>query len=252
MTSKINQLLQQWSPRTVGTLRWLRSRGVDRRLADKYVQSGWLERLGHGAYKRTGAAVDWTGAVHALQTQLGFDLHPGGMTAMELRGYAHYLSFGRREIVLFGKPGTKLPAWFEGHRWSRPVRLVTTGVFAGNDNGTSLLQVDEVEVDVATLERAAFEMMYLLPKRQSYEEAIQSHGIADVPASAVRTARLLENCTSVKTKRLFMHAAERSHHRWLKRLDLSKVDFGSGRRTIHRGGRLDSKYDLVVADPVQA
>ena len=64
--------------------------------------------------------------------------------------------------------------------------------------------------------------------------------------------RLLEICTSVKTKRLFMHAAERSHHRWLKRVDLSKVDFGSGRRTIHRGGRLDSKYDLVVADPVQA
>ncbi len=50
---------------------------------------------------------------------------------------------------------------------------MTTGVFAGNDNGTSLLQVDEVEVDVATLEQAAFEMMYLLPKRQSYEEAIQ-------------------------------------------------------------------------------
>ena len=61
MSSKINQLLQQWPPRTVATPRWLSRKGVDRRLADKYVQSGWLERLGHGAYRRTGATVDWPG-----------------------------------------------------------------------------------------------------------------------------------------------------------------------------------------------
>ena len=63
--------------------------------------------------------------------------------------------------------------------------------------------------------------------------------------------RLLECCTSVKTKRLFMHAAEKLDHPWLSRLDLSNVNFGSGRRTIHAGGRLDKKYSLVVADPVQ-
>ena len=34
--------------------------------------------------------------------------------------------------------------------------------------------------------------------------------------------------------------------------DLSKVDFGSGRRTIHPGGSLDKKYDLVVADPAKS
>ena len=174
------------------------------------------------------------------------------MTAIDFRGYAHYLAFGRREVVLFGKPGTKLPAWFESHQCSRRVTLVTTGVFAGNDNGPHpCFTVDEVEMDVATLEQAAFEMMYLLPKRQSYEEAVQvMESLTSLRPQFVQ--RLLEICTSVKTKRLFMHAAERSHHRWLKRLDLSKVDFGLGRRTIHRGGRLDSKYDLVVADPVQA
>jgi hypothetical protein len=198
MSSKINQLLQQWPPGTVGTLRWLRSKSVDHRLADKYVQSGWLERLGHGAYKRTGATVDWTGAVHALQAQLALNLHPGGMTAIELRGYSHYVAFGQREVVLFGTPGTKLP----------------------------------------------------LPKRQSYEEAVQvMESLTSLRPQVLQ--RLLENCTSVKTKRLFMHAAERTNHAWLKRLDLSKVDFGSGRRTIHAGGHLDKKYDLVITDPMQ-
>ncbi|MBK6287588.1 MAG: type IV toxin-antitoxin system AbiEi family antitoxin [Gammaproteobacteria bacterium] len=250
MGSKINQLLQQWPAETVATLRWLSSLGVDRRLADKYVQSGWLERLGHGAYKRAGATVDWAGAVHALQAQLGVAVHPGGISAIELRGYTHYLAFGAREVVLFGHPGTKLPAWFEAHSWSRPVTLVTTGVFAGTEKATSTLPVDEVDLEVATLEQAAFEMMYLVPQRQSYEEAFQvMESLTSLRPQVVQ--QLLNSCTSVKTKRLFMHAAERASHSWLKHLDPSKVDFGSGRRTIHAGGRLDKKYNLVVADPAQ-
>lgn len=250
MGSKINQLLQQWPPGAVATLRWLSSRGVDRRLADKYVQSGWLERLGHGAYKRAGTTVDWAGAVHALQTQLALAVHPGGITAIELRGYTHYLAFGAREVVLFGHPGTKLPAWFQAHTWSRPVTLVTTGVFAGTEKTTSALSVDTVDLEVATLEQAAFEMMYLVPKRQSYEEALQvMESLTSLRPQVVQ--QLLDCCTSVKTKRLFMHAAERANHSWLKRLELSKVDFGSGRRTIHAGGRLDKKYDLVVGDAAQ-
>ena len=250
MGSKINQLLQQWPSGNVATLRWLNTRGVDRRLADKYVQSGWLERLGHGAYQRAGASVDWFGAVRALQTQLALAVHPGGITAIELRGYTHYLSFGARSVVLFGNPGMKLPAWFEAHTWSRPVTLVTTGVFAGTEKTTSTVQVDEVDLEVATLERAALEMMYLVPKRQSYEEAYQV--IESLTSLRPKTVQhLLECCTSVKTKRVFVHAAERANHSWLKHLDLSKVDFGSGRRTIHAGGRLDKKYDLVVTDPEQ-
>ena len=248
--SKINQLLQRWPPGKVATLRWLHGLGVDRRLADKYVQSGWLERLGHGAYKRAGARVDWIGAIHALQMQFDLAVHPGGITAIELRGYAHYVSFGTREVVLFGYPGAKLPAWFEAQAWSRPVRFVTTGVFTGIDETTSTLLVDEVDLEVATLEQAAFEMMYLVPKRQSYEETFQvMQSLTSLRPQVVQ--RLLEGCASVKTKRLFMHAAERTNHSWLKRLDLSRVDFGSGRRTIHAGGCRDKKYDLVVADPVQ-
>lgn len=251
MGSKINQLLRQWPSGNVATLRWLNARGVDRRLADKYVQSGWLERLGHGVYQRAGASVDWFGAVHALQTQLALAVHPGGITAIELRGYTHYLSFGARAVVLFGNPGTKLPAWFEAHTWSRPVTLVTTGVFAGIEKSTSTVQVDTVELEVSTLERATLEMMYLVPKRQSYEEAFQvMESLTSLRPKAVQ--ELLECCTSVKTKRVFMHVAERANHPWLKHLDLSKVDFGSGRRTIHAGGRLDKKYDLVVADPAHS
>lgn len=247
MGSKINQLLQDWPVGVVGTQRWLNSKGVDYRLADKYVRSGWLERLGHGAYVRPGSTVDWPGAVYALQTQLDLDIHPGAITAFELRGYAHYLALNGREVVLFGKAGTKLPSWFSNHRWSRPVTLVTSRLFGDNDDRVSMVKTDHIQFAVATLEQAAFEIMYLVPKRQSYEEALQvMESLTSLRPGVVQ--QLLESCRSVKTKRLFMHVAETLNHPWLDSLDLSRVDFGSGKRTIHPGGRLDRKYNLVVAD----
>ena len=248
MGSKINLLLQAWPAGTVGTQRWLNSRGVDSRLADKYVRSGWLERLGHGAYVRAGSTVDWPGAVHTLQHQLGLDVHPGAMTAFDLRGYAHTLALNGREVVLFGKTGTRLPSWFSSHDWSQSVSLVTSNMFGTNSERVSTIKFDGLDLAVATLERAAFEMMYLVPKQQSYEEALQVvEALTALRPQVVQ--RLLENCASKKAKRLFMHAAERMNHPWVTGLDLSNVDFGSGKRTIHPGGRLDEKYNLIVADP---
>lgn len=248
MGSKINRLLQDWLPHVVGTQRWLTSKGVDYRLADKYVRSGWLKRLGHGAYVRAGSSVDWPGAVHALQTQLGLDVHPGAITAVELRGYAHYLPLGGgREVVLFARAKTKLPAWFNNHPWSQSVRLVSSGIFTHDKDAVSMIKVEDVELAVATLEQAAFEMMTLVPKQQSLEEALLiMESLTSLRPSVVQ--RLLETGRSVKAKRLFMHAAERMNHSWLNDLALSQVDFGSGKRTIHPGGRLDKKYNLVVAD----
>ena len=59
---------------------------------------------------------------------------------------------------------------------------------------------------------------------------------------------LLERCNSVKVKRLFMVLAESFQHAWVKKLDLSKVDFGKGKRILVRGGRFDSKYNITVPD----
>ena len=249
MTTKINKLLQKWPYNAVATAKWLKSEGVDHRQASKYVQSGWLNRLGHGAYVRAGSSVDWAGGVHALQTQLGLDVHLGAVTAMELRGHAHYLALGGRAIVLFGTLGTKLPAWFSAQHWSQPVTLVTTGVFQDCNEYTSILNVDGVELATASLERAAFEMMYLVPMRQSYEEAVQiMETLTTLRPQVVQ--QLLESCTSVKTKRLFMHVAEQLELPCLPHLDVSDVNFGSGRRSIHSGGTLERKYDLVLADTI--
>jgi hypothetical protein len=57
---------------------------------------------------------------------------------------------------------------------------------------------------------------------------------------------LLVQCRSVKVKRLFMYLAEECNHAWVKKLDVSKVNFGKGKRMMVRGGRFDSKYNITV------
>jgi len=134
---------------------------------------GWLKQLGHGAYLRTGSTVDWPGAVYALQAQLGLNAPPGAITAFAIRGYTQNVALGGREIILFGNAGTKLPVWFASHPWSQLVTLVTTNVFTKPNKATSMVKFEGIELEFATLERAAFEIMYLVPKRQSYEQALQ-------------------------------------------------------------------------------
>ena len=46
---------------------WLTERGISPQLVRKYVASGWLTPLAHGAYARPASPVHWQGVVLALQ-----------------------------------------------------------------------------------------------------------------------------------------------------------------------------------------
>lgn len=78
MTSKINQLLKNWPKETVATNKWLLRHGVTGALKHRYIQTGWLVQIGHGASKRAGEEVKWQGAVWAIQRQPSHLIHVGG------------------------------------------------------------------------------------------------------------------------------------------------------------------------------
>ncbi|MPN06217.1 hypothetical protein SDC9_153473 [bioreactor metagenome] len=57
---------------------------------------------------------------------------------------------------------------------------------------------------------------------------------------------LLENCKSIKAKRLFLFFAERAGHSWYKYIDQTKIGLGSGKRSISPNGVFVPKYNLVI------
>ena len=245
--SKINRLLRIWPHGAVAVLRWLQQQGIYQQLVHAYEKSAWIRRIGQGAYVRVGDTIHWTGGLYAMQAQMGLPVHVGGKTALEMQGYAHYLPLGKGAVVaLFGTPGTRLPAWFRQYDWGVELRYITTRLFDdAMDVGLTQKDLGSYAVTISTPERAIMEVMYSIPRDASFEEVtLLMEGLTTLRPSVLQV--LLEQCRSVKVKRLFMYLAEDCNHAWVKKLDLSKVDFGKGKRMIVKGGRFNPKYNITV------
>jgi hypothetical protein len=244
--SKINRLVNQWPRGTVSAASYLNSLGFGYDLLVRYKKSGWIQSFGRGAYILYGDKVEWPGAIYALQSQLGMNIHPGGKTALELKGYAHYLPYGRKKIFLYGTQGQVLPSWFKGEHVGVDIVMTRTNLFpSGNKHGLSELREKDFVIEISSPERAAMEMLHLVPGKISFEEALLiMENLLSLRPDLVE--RLLVMCRSIKVKRLFMYMAEKHDHSWVSGLDLSKIDIGKGKRMIVPNGKYDRKYLITV------
>ena len=98
---------------------------------------------------------------------------------------------------------------------------------------------------LSTPERAILEMLDEVPQKETFHQAdMLMDGL--VGLSPQRMTLLLQECRSVKVKRLFLWFADRHKHAWFERLDRKSIDLGSGKRMLIRGGRLDPTYLITV------
>src|SRR5271169_6790265 len=88
---------------------WLKKHGYSRQLLSHYVSAGWLEQPTRGVYRRPRGSLMWQQVVISIQTFLGYPLVVGGRTALELQGYAHYLSHEVKQVALYGPK--RPPSW---------------------------------------------------------------------------------------------------------------------------------------------
>jgi hypothetical protein len=244
--TKINRLINQWTTGTPSATSYLSASGFGRDLLVKYKNSGWLEPFGRGAYIRAGGRVSWLGALYTLQTQLAHPVHVGGKTALQLKGYAHYLPARQNKVFLYGPRGLILPAWFKEDRFGVKFVVTRTNLFPSDCwEGFTDFRERDFSVRIAAPERAAMEMFHLVPPKIGFDEAqLIMENLVALRTDIVQD--LLAACRSVKVKRLFLYMAERREHSWLSKLDLSKIDLGKGKRMIVPNGRFDAKYRITV------
>jgi len=244
--TKINQLIDQWVTGATSATSYLNDIGFSRELLTKYKNSGWLESFGRGAYIRSGDKVDWPGALYTLQTQLGLPVHVGGKSALELKGFAHYLPARQKRVFLYGPRGLVLPTWFTGERFGVEFVVTRTNLFPVDlREGFTEFREKDFSVRISAPERAMLEMLHLVPRKVGFDEARLVMGnLATLRPEVVQG--LLEACRSVKVKRLFLYMAETEGHAWLTKVDLSKVDLGKGKRMVVPKGRYDAKYRITV------
>lgn len=247
--NKLNQLFKCSKSGMVLTLPWLTAHGISHKLAWKYVQSKWLEKVGEKAYKKIGDEISWQSGVAAVQYQLNLPVHVGGKTALQLLGRAHFIPVrGIKEIYLFMQPKTNLPKWLSEKVFRENIFKACKISLFGSDKisfGIIERKFDGVKMLLSNPERAILEVLSLVPAKQTFEEAyLLMEGLTNFRPNIVQ--KLLESCNSIKAKRLFLYMAEKCNHSWISELNLEMVDLGKGKRMIEKGGRFDSKYQLSI------
>jgi hypothetical protein len=271
---KLNSLQRSLPEGLIVDAAWLERHGYSRALRKKYVTRGWLDQVVRGVYRRPAPKLQenlrWQAVVISLQTLLGRPYTVGGRTALELQGFAHYLSGRHREIHLYGVG--KPPGWlsklhledqFVLHNADRLFKSNSRhprGSKSGTGTGNDLLQSGyttqpwgqwEWPLTLSSPERAIFELLDEVPQRETFHQAdTLMEGLRNL--SPRRLHILLLGCRSVKVKRLFLWFAERHQHGWLKKLDRDNVDLGRGNRMLVKGGKLDPKFHITVPESIDA
>ena len=242
---KIKQLLESWPSNGVRAVSALKQLGYSQDLLNRYRYSGWLKSLGDGALMRPQDEPTLLGAFYALQHDLNLNVHIGGKSALELRGRGHYVRQGKQVVWIFGEV-RRLPTWFFNYKWKEKIHLIGEKFldFHKLDGLVSFDQANK-EVLVSNDVRAMLELLSLVPKNQSFDEAKElMSGLTN--SNPKEVAKLLKSCKSVKAKRLFMLLSEVCGHQWASMVDQSQIDFGKGVRQIVPGGKLNKKYQIVV------
>ena len=253
---------------------WLAKHGYSTSLRSQYVASGWLKQPTRQVYTRPRGTLNWQQAVISLQTLLDLPLVVGGRTALELKGFAHYLAHETKQVHLYGPKHP--PAWLNklslGIRFvyhnsnrlfhealvkTRPVgeeRTTTPEGRAGLSDAAVVTQPWGQwgwQITLSSPERAVLELLDELPDHESFHQVNKLiEGLANL--SPRRLQRLLRDCRSVKVKRLFFYFADRHQHAWLRRINKSEIDLGRGKRMLARGGAFNATYQITIPENLDA
>jgi hypothetical protein len=245
---------------------WLQAQGLSRSSIRDYVDRGWLERIASRVYRRPRQVANdplrWDVVVLSLQQVMHKALHVGGRTAVELSGYAHYLKAGETSTVYLYGQG--VPSWLTALPSSARFELRPDRLFANSGTGVEMRRFDmrsgeatvptkdaerkspwEWSLTMSVPERAILEMMDELPQHESFHQVdAVMEGMANLRPQLLQ--RLLQECKSVKVKRLFLWYADRHKHSWLKHLDRSAINLGHGKRQLVPAGRFDARYQITL------
>ena len=235
---------------------WLTARGVAYESLRDYVKRGWLERVSRGVFRRPVSnapakkEIDWRTCILSAQHIMNYDVHVGGMTALNLQGYSHYLYLGGHPPVsVYGKT---LPKWLHRLPLDASINAHNVSLFSDPSLGLKNDDVDpsntlpwDWQLKMSTLERAAIETMDGLPHRESFH-------MLDMAFQSLTNLRpkllsaLLHSCRKIKVRRMFFAFADRHDHSWRARLNPEEFDLGSGDRALFSGGKMHPRYRIMV------
>lgn len=261
-TPKLKYLIDRVPPGFLVDTKWLRKQAdIDPKSIHDYVERGWLERVVRGVYRRPFperarklADTDWLTPLLSLQWIMNSNVHLGGETALDLAGFAHYLSLDyKARVHLYGDA----PLWLKRLPIKTKFIVHSLALFGDNPVGiidqTRSMRPDMQVVDVwrwplkiSLPERAILEALHSMSPNGASFDKLNKMFECLVTLRPDLLTQLLKACRSVKVRRLFFVLADYHQHHWRDDIDESSIDFGSGPRALIKGGVLHPIYRIYV------
>lgn len=245
---QLAEILGGWNPGEVHGLAWLKARGMTSMQAYRHFKEGNLQRIGSGIYARPLDKLKWAGAVSAMQWEFRLPFHVAGQSSLELRGSSHNIRMARPEITLVTYKNRNLPAWVLSNDWGVDFKLNRSKIFSG-DVWLEEINIAGMTIAVSSRELAILEVINETTFDQSFE-AMENLLLGLMTMRWEILQKLLEGCTSVKVKRVFLYLSEKLSMPYFERIDQSCIDLGKGPREVIRGGKMAEKYLITV--PLEA
>lgn len=245
---KLAGAFTRWPPNTVATTSWFREQGISRQLLSKYQRSGWIERVEQGCFKKAGESIDWSGAVYALQSQLGLSIYPEAYTALQLHGISHHVQVGNAPVILLsGLPGNALPRWFLRADWGADISYRTSGLFPDQTALTDQEFRGNYRIKISSPERAVLEVVDRIRDSSGFEDAanIIESAIGLNPASL---RDLLLSTPSFRLRRIFLFLAKHLNIPGRDILESAQIELGSGVVSVIQGGKYIKEFSITVPE----
>lgn len=243
---KLNCLLNNWARSLVMTSNLLIKKGYSYQLVNRYVKSGWIKELGQGAYLKLNESPTIFGVLSALQEQLELQLHLGGLSSLEYYGFAQYSNLSSNNLYyIYNSDCSKssLPHWSKNNEVK--IKHINKHLFITN-SGIVKKEKDGLQFNIARPERAILELLALVPNIFSLQFAndnLENLQLLD----AELMQKLLEECASIKVKRLFLYLAQSNKLPCFDFLLLSRINLGKGKRVIGDGGTYIQEYKISIS-----
>lgn len=245
MATKLQQILEVIPRDSVLFGSWLSGQGLDARGQYAYMKSGWLDRVSKGVYKMHGTTPKLLATISTYNAQQGKSCVVGAYTALDLRGYSHYVPMGKPAAYLFTDSKSKLPAWLLNGEWDMQVKYMTTSFLGEGLLGVETINVEQHDLLVSSPERAIMECLNMPDSRLSLLDIFYiMESVTTLRPKLVQS--LLEMCTSQKVKRLFLYMAEKANHSWFKALRTEDVTIGTSRLMVTPTGKYINKYNMTI------
>jgi hypothetical protein len=231
----------------VATRAYVLAHGMDRHGFDNAVKSGKLKAICRGVYVRDGLTLNWQGVMTSLNMlSENQPVYLGGLSALEQSGFNHYL---KNNASIHVYAAINKPKWLDYLEldvdliWHSTKRIWKS---LAHDNLKPVKWRDDVAGYLqASIEQSCLELLADVPNDLSFEYAdALFQGLSTLSPRKLQI--LLNQCRSVKAKRLFFWFAKRHGFAWSRHLNMADYDLGKGKRMIDKNGVLDNELLITV------